>query len=267
MRFPFAVALTLSAGPVFSDQITPEALSILPRADVVLLGEVHDNPLHHAHQAAALSEISPTAVVFEMLTPEQAARVTRELRGDEAALAEALEWDTSGWPDFSMYHPIFAASDAPIFGAALPREEVRRAFFDGAAAVFGTEAERYGLTDPLPEKMQADRQQMQFEAHCEAMPLEMMSGMVEAQRLRDAAFSRAVIEAYQTTGGPVAVITGNGHARMDWGMPAVLAEAAPDLETLSIGQLEAAPEEAPPYNLWLVTAPVERDDPCAALVQ
>lgn len=267
MRFPFAVALTLFAGPVFSDQITPEALSNLPRADVVLLGEVHDNPVHHLHQAQAVAALSPTAIVFEMLTPEQAARVTPELRRDEAGLAEALGWDTSGWPEFSMYYPIFAASDAPVFGAALPREDVRRAFSDGAAAVFGAEAERYGLTDDLPEEIQTERQKMQFDAHCEAMPLEMMSGMVEAQRLRDAAFSRAVIEAYEATGGPVAVITGNGHARMDWGMPSVLAKAAPDFETLSIGQLEDTPLEAPPYDLWLVTEPTPRDDPCAGLLQ
>lgn len=267
MRFSFAVALTLSAGPVFSDQITPEALSNLPRADVVLLGEVHDNPVHHRHQAQAVAALSPTAIVFEMLTPEQAARVTPELRRDEVGLAEALDWDTSGWPEFSMYYPIFASSDAPVFGAALPREDMRRAFTDGAAAVFGAEAERYGLTDDLPEEIQTERQQMQFDAHCEAMPLEMMSGMVEAQRLRDAAFSRAVIEAHETTGGPIAVITGNGHARMDWGMPSVLAKAAPDFETLSIGQLEDTPAEAPPYDLWLVTEPALRDDPCAGLLQ
>lgn len=267
MKYRFAVALTLIAAPVFSDQIAPEALLSLPPADIVLLGEVHDNPLHHSHQAQAVSALSPAAIVFEMLTPEQASLATPELRGDVTSLAAVLEWDTSGWPDFSMYYQIFAASDAPIFGAALPSDDVRRAFTDGAAAVFGTEAERYGLTEPLPEEMQAERQQMQFEAHCEAMPLEMMSGMVEAQRLRDAAFSRVVIEAYEATGGPIAVITGNGHVRMDWGMPAVLAKAAPDLETLSIGQLESTPEDAPPYNLWLVTDPVERDDPCAALVQ
>ena len=28
--------------------------------------------------------------------------------------------------------------------------------------------------------------------------------------------------------------------------------------------LEAAPEEDPPFDGWLVTTPTERDDPCAA---
>ncbi|PTQ70769.1 ChaN family lipoprotein [Celeribacter persicus] len=263
MREIIALAVVLTASPVYSDQITPEALESLPPADVVILGEIHDNPFHHEHQTRAVAAFAPKAIVFEMLSPEQAKVVTPELRNDEAALAAVLEWESSGWPDFSMYYSIFIASDAPVYGAALPREAVRAAFSEGAAKSFGEEAVRYGLDRALPEEVQAARETLQFEAHCAAMPLNMMSGMVEAQRLRDAGFSRTVIEAYEDTGGPVAVITGNGHARTDWGMPAALSLAAPELRVLSIGQLEDTPEETPPYDLWLVTLPVERDDPCA----
>ncbi|WP_434290514.1 ChaN family lipoprotein [Celeribacter sp. SCSIO 80788] len=264
MKKPFAFVAILAAGPAASEQIVSEALDALAPADVVILGEIHDNPVHHAHQARAVSALAPKALVFEMLSREQAARITPELRQNEEALAQALDWDSSGWPDFSMYYPVFAASGtAPVYGAALPREAVRAAFSEGAAQVFGDEAVRYGLNSALPEEMQATRETLQFEAHCSAMPREMMAGMVEAQRLRDAGFSRTVIEALEATGGPVAVITGNGHARNDWGMPATLSLVAPELRILSIGQLETIPEETPPYDLWLVTAPVERDDPCA----
>ena len=57
-----------------------------------------------------MAEIAPTALVFEMLTPDQASRITPELVADEAALGEALNWAGSGWPDFTMYYPIFAAA-------------------------------------------------------------------------------------------------------------------------------------------------------------
>ncbi len=100
-------------------------------------------------------------------------------------------------------------------------------------------------------------------AHCDALPEGMLGGMVEAQRLRDAAMARAVIAALAETGGPVAVITGNGHARLDWGLPRALERAAPEVEVLSIAQFESAPEEDMPFDLWLVTDPVEREDPCA----
>ena len=95
----------------------------------------------------------------------------------------------------------------------------------------------------------------------------MLPGMVQAQRLRDAGLARAVLQAMDATGGPVAVITGTGHARTDTGIPAALAQAAPQLQVLSIGQIEAAPdtaiETAPPYDLWIITTPTPRADPCA----
>lgn len=256
--------LFFSAIAANAAQIDATDLDTLPPADVVILGEVHDNPAHHEHQAAAVAALSPAALVFEMLDPDQAALATPELRGDATALSTALNWAQSGWPDFAMYYPIFAASGAPIYGGALPRDQVRAAIGDGAAAAFGVDARAFGLADPLPEDQQAAREAMQQEAHCNALPKEMLPGMVDAQRLRDAGLARAIRQAWADTGGPVAVITGNGHARHDWGIPAALSVAAPDLTVLSIGQLESAPGGEVPYDLWLVTEPAPRDDPCAA---
>ena len=265
MKTFLALAALLAAAPACAERIDAQALSRLPQADVVVLGEMHDNPVHHANQAQAVAALAPSAIVFEMLTPEQAAKVTPVLRADRAALEQALGWADTGWPDFAMYHPIFTASDAAIYGAALPREQVRRAVGEGAAAVFGEQAAAYGLTDPLPGDQQQEREDLQRDAHCDALPETLLPGMVEAQRLRDAAFARTVAQAVAETGGPVAVITGNGHARRDWGLPAALALAAPGLSLISVGQLEEAPEEGAPYDFWLVTEAAERGDPCAGL--
>lgn len=233
--------------------------------DVLILGEVHDNPAHHAVQAERVSAFQPRAIVFEMLTDAQAARVTPALRRDEVALAEALEWDESGWPEFSMYYPIFAAvPEAAIHGAHVPRDAARAVFEGGLAEVFGAEAARYGLTRDLPDEEQAAREALQREAHCDALPEDILPGMVAVQRLRDAVLARAVVQAMEATGGPVAVITGNGHARRDWGVPAYLAEVAPDLEVRVLGQAE---DEHPLEGGFdeVISAPaVDRPDPCAA---
>ena len=107
--------------------------------------------------------------------------------------------------------------------------------------------------------------QMQFEAHCEAMPLAMMGGMVEAQRLRDAAFAAATLDALERHGAPVVVITGNGHARKDWGMPALIALADPGVTLWSVGFVETPrPLDDPRFDLTVATEPAPRDDPCAA---
>lgn len=233
--------------------------------DVAILGEVHDNPAHHAEQAARVTQIRPKAIVFEMLTAEQAARVTPDVREDEAKLEAALAWAESGWPDFSMYYPIFAAApDAAIYGAQVPREAARAVITDGPAASFGAEAARYGLDHALLPEEQAARETLQKEAHCDALPPEMLPGMVAIQRLRDAVLARVTIKALEATGGPVAVITGNGHARRDWGVPAYLAKAAPDLDLWVLGQTEDDRPLDGGFDLVASAPSVERPDPCAA---
>ena len=189
-----------------------------------------------------------------------------EMIADEDALEEALGWAESGWPDFTMYYPVFAAApEARILGAAVPRAAARAAMRDGLAATFGDEVGRYGLTEALPPAEQAQRETLQQEAHCGALPDEMLPAMVAVQRLRDAALARAVVRALAATGGPVAVITGNGHARPDWGAPFVLSQAAPDVTYATFGQGEAtfgAPDGG--FDMVDITEDVERGDPCAA---
>lgn len=232
--------------------------------DVLIMGESHDNPQHHAEQVRAVQVIQPKAVVFEMLTPEEAQSLS-DVPRDPGAMTDAA--NDFHWSNIADYARILAASPA-IVGAALPREDMRAAFSSGAAEVFGAGADIYGLTEPLPKEERDIRELNQFDAHCEAMPLEMMGGMVEAQRLRDAAFARSVVEALDTYGSPVVLITGNGHARLDWGVPVYLMRARPMLQVTSIGQGE---RQEPPDGLfsWTLNGAVspDRDDPCAVFNQ
>jgi uncharacterized iron-regulated protein len=262
-RFAGVALALMLAVPVQAGTITEHDLQRLPKADVVILGEVHDNPSHHANQAAAIAALKPSALVFEMLTPDQAANLPED-RSDAAAVAEAIGWDSSGWHDFAFYHPIFtAAPEARIFGGNLPLGEVRRAITEGAAAIFGPGAARYGLTTALAPTEQAAREADLAASHCNALPADLLPGMAQAQRLRDATLARAAVQAMEATGGPVAIIAGNGHARRDQGIPSVLAVAAPGLTVLSIGQLEGPVGTSQPYDLWLVTGTVPRGDLCA----
>ena len=252
----FALAGWTAAGPVAD-------LTRLPVADVVILGEVHDNPQHHRNQAEAVAAIQPAALVFEMMTPEQASLVAVENRGGPG-LGAALGWAEAGWPDFAMYQPILtAAPGAAVYGAAVPGEALM-GLRDPAAVVGLLPDARFGLTESLPAADQFAREAAQLAAHCDALPAELLPYMVAVQRLRDATLAARALEAFAANGGPVVVITGTGHARRDQGVPAALALAAPDLQVLSVGQLEDDPGPDAPYDLWVVTDPVERPDPCAA---
>ncbi len=218
----------------------------LPPADIYVLGEIHDDPDHHAEQARIVAALRPTAVVFEQLTDEQADRITPDTVRTAAVLGPLLDWDVSGWPDIAMYAPIMAASDAAIRGAA------------GAPG----DLSAYGLNDALPPEEQAAREALQAAAHCDALPDELLPGFVARQRETDAQFAARTIAAFDETGGPVVLITGNGHARTDWGVPAAIARIRPELRVAALVQ---GPEGAtPPADVTRRTDAVARPDPCAA---
>jgi uncharacterized iron-regulated protein len=133
----------------------------------------------------------------------------------------------------------------------------------GVAKAFGPDAAAYGLTTPLPPAQQKDREELQRIAHCNALPEAMLPGMVAVQRLRDAELARTALEAFDAAGGPVAVITGNGHARRDGAVPTIIGLVRPDLSVFALGQSEAGEIEGE-FDAIADSPPADRPDPCEA---
>lgn len=234
-------------------------------AQVIVLGEQHDNPDHHARQAEWVTALQPSALVFEMLTPEQAGKAAFDW-SDQAELDAAIGWSQSAWPSFDMYFPIFAAApDAVIFGAGVLRETLRDQLQTPISEQ--PEATRFGLDQPADPEEQTAREALQATAHCGALPEKLLPMMVDAQRIRDMALADAALRALAQTGGPVVVITGNGHARTDWGMPALLQVAAPDMTVFSLAQGEDGSTVHGGFSLTLDAPAPERGDPCVAFTQ
>ena len=73
----------------------PDLLSQPPAglraAQVVIIGEIHDNPTHHQTQAALVAKLAPKALVFEMLTPAQAEASRGVDRSDAVAMEAAAK--------------------------------------------------------------------------------------------------------------------------------------------------------------------------------
>ncbi len=241
--------------------------SAAEEAEVVILGEMHDNPTHHAIQAAVVARLQPAALVFEMIPQAREAEVNdlREQNASRAAIEEALDWADSGWPSFDYYADILdAAPQARVFGAGQPQEDVRRASVEGAAAAFGPDATAYALDVPLAPDDLAAREADMAASHCGKLPAEMLPGMVEAQRFRDAGLADAALWARTMTGGGrVVVIAGTGHADRTRGIPAALAAADPTLAVFSVGQVETGSDNRGSFDLVVSSPPAERPDPCA----
>lgn len=248
-------------------QSVVEAAEILSAADVIILGEVHDNAHHHQVQAELVTMLRPKALVWEMITQEQAERLTPQILQDSDETAGILEWEASGWPEFSLYAPVFSAGQALThFGAQVPRSLTRAALKAGVAIHFGAEASRFGLDTPLPEAEQKDREAEQMANHCDALPEHVLPMLVDVQRLRDASLAAAAERALLQTGGPVVVITGNGHARLDRGLSVYLQRAMPEIVILALGQMEGeVSQEA--FDVVISAPAVERPDPCLAFAK
>lgn len=239
---------------------------------IVLLGEVHDNPAHHAAQADILRTMVANgrrpAVVMEMIGRARQPAIDGFRAGgstDAEAFAGAVGWAGSGWPDFAIYRPIIAvalAFDLPIVAGDLDRQQLMAAANGGPGAALGSASARWNF-DALYAKAERDTHLDALDVgHCHLMPRDRLGPMVDVQIARDASLAVAVLEAAGTADGAV-LIAGNGHVRADIGVPKLLAAAgAGPVLTVSLSEAWTA---GMAFDLIGVTAPVDRPDPCAQL--
>ncbi|MCB9555788.1 MAG: ChaN family lipoprotein [Deltaproteobacteria bacterium] len=233
------------------------------QADVVLIGERHDHPAHHLHQARLLKGLIDAgrrpAVVWEMITDRQASVLVDRPKAD--LLGRALGWDATGWPSWKLYQPIAVAADLaalPFFAGGIDRAEVINAVMKGARPQY-----------PLPGDAEAALRKQLIAGHCGHSPGKLIDAMSAAQQLRDQRMARRIAKAFQRSGS-VVLIAGNGHARADRGAPYHLRRIAPQLSTLSIGQLEVtagqnaaeAYLEAGSFDYVWFTERIDDQDPC-----
>jgi len=257
---------------------TPElVLAELRLADVVLLGELHDNPQHHARRAALLAALrgSGAVVVAEQLT------AGRRLASGDAPLLQRLtaagfEPAPWGWP---LHQPLFAAVDQaglPLLGGNLARDSARQVVRGGLAALSG----QPGLGDlptlllsvPLPAGAQAALDDDLLRGHCGQLSVDRLPSMRSAQRARDAAMWRALA----TSGGrPAVLLAGNGHVRLDYGVAQIALALSPGLRVLSVefaelGEALATGDQTgstqPVFTHRWLTPPAQRADPCEGML-
>lgn len=274
---PVPVAFSLPDSVVLLDGSTgrslpmDEALRRIGEADIVLLGEVHDNGTQHALRGrllASFGRLRP-AVVFEQFAE------THEPISRPAGNAELESWldrhgfDRQGWK-WPLHRPVVEAAVAharSIWGSGLSREALRDVVRGGEAAA-PSHLRPLLVQAPLDSASRALLDRELIAGHCGKLPAGMVEGMRAAQTTRDAAMARLLIGAADP--GPSWLIAGNGHVRRDFAVPRLLRQLAPRWSVLAIGLLEREEGGALPaesslgrYDLVLVTPRVPREDPCA----
>ena len=232
----------------------------------VLLGEKHDNPDHHWLQAqmlkAVIEDNESVAIGFEMLNDPD--KLSNSWQTTEE-FASAVDWNRSGWPDFSIYEPIFrvALDTKSTIVAANPSSSfLMTTMQEGWDSIPQKELATLGLDVPLPEAAHKDLEQAIITGHCGYTNPKMTAMMVIGQRLKDAWMARQLVRAESEK---KFLIAGNGHIRKDRGVGFYL----PPDKTISIASVEVSKEKKEPVlydtqgaDFLFFTPRVDNSDPC-----
>jgi uncharacterized iron-regulated protein len=255
---------------------TGELLRQVGEADIVLLGEVHDNPVDHALRGALLTAFAAErpAVVFEQFADRDTPIPPPAPAQSMEAWLDAFGFDRKGWR-WPLHAPVVDAAVAharSLWGTNLSREELMPVVREGASAVRAPIRRLMDLA-PLDSTATAVMDSTLVESHCGQLPPAMIPGMRTAQVARDAAMVRALLLAGADSGQrPEWLIAGNGHVQRNLGVPRILREVVPQARVLAVGLLERdkdgglpAADDRRTYDLVIVTPRVEREDPCKGL--
>jgi uncharacterized iron-regulated protein len=255
------------------DVMSVEQQKALLAADVILIGEQHNNPYHHAIQQQVLEFLGQNGVlgpiVFEQLHSEQQAAAANLNKRTLASFAQDIAWDKSGWPPYKLYEPLFITAvryRAPVIAGNVPPPKSKAVYKEGYAAVFTAAAQKsLGLDEALPAAAQTALEAEIFEGHCRMIPKDHVGAMIPVQRTRDAAMAWA--GAQQPKEHKLVFIVGSGHARKDYGIPWYLQRLRPGVKIYSIALNETDHEtESSVYDQVITTKPAEREeDPCKGL--
>ena len=241
--------------------------------DHILIGEVHDNPIHHERQAKIINSLGAQikSVIFEQLVDSQDAvlnKYNKSAKKDYSKLEQELKWQATGWPAWKIYEPVFDASyssGATVIHGLFSKNKLMDIYRQGLKDSFNKNEILYDEAMTYPNDKKSTQLDVIFESHCKLMPRESLTRMLDIQIARDAYMAKRLL----TNKKPSVLISGNGHVRKDVGVPHFLR----DTKVVSIIQEEY--EESAPSSpgkesrltadfVWY-SKPHPREDQCLKL--
>lgn len=213
----FSTVIDLRTGlPTSSQALYGEARG----TQLVFVGERHGTPEHVQLAACILSEKAgsrPPVLALEHV-PASAQRALDDWRRDSAfdadLFADAVEWESSGWPSFEIYRPLIeiaGSARAHVLGTDQPQPGAGGPSVDALIEV----APPYGLqSDDIVEAWIPDM----IAGHCNLVGEETAARMALAQMERDRIMAGRLI-AGRGRGVSALYFGGKGHVRRDRAIP------------------------------------------------
>ncbi len=268
LRGPTAIS-TISSGelvrlrPIFSATGQPlgwqDVVDACTWAEVIVLGELHDDAVGHAIQLAIVCDVtalecSCTALAMEMLERDEQQLVADYYddiidKNQFARLTFSSKWAGEGSWD-AWYQPIIDAArraGSPTIAANAPRRYVRLARADGYSALGNIPEPRRSLFDlPVSQKTGAYRRRflelMQGMGRHDdpdddaqhSIPTGQIEGMYRSQLVWDATMAMSVVNALRDDADRVIMLVGQFHSDFNGGTVQEIRRRSPTSNVLTI---------------------------------
>ncbi len=262
-------------GKIFSSRSNQEIpyqqlFNEILKADVVYLGENHENADHHAHQMQIIQDLikqgKKPMIGFEFFSVDQTGHLMNYAAGfsakhpesvekkREAMLRNNLGWlnrtDTT-WQFYFQFVELAAKNKLTVFGADLPAGIVRRITRNGTAEL--TEIEK-GFLQTTPFEDDA-YQKLMFErikaAHCGYGHQKMMERMYDSWLARNDSMAHSIATMRKANPEqPVVMILGKGHTENNMAVYDRVAHRLPEVNQLNLGFTEIAINPTPLENYF-----------------
>ena len=269
----------------FIDQATLTS-SILD-SEYLLLGERHDNLVHHQHQTWVILQLAKArrqvSVGFEMIDNYQGERLAKQHITTADQLIAVLNRSKTSWEYEHRYKSIFAealAAGYRINSANLNSKRLMHTVTQGEDKLppaYKRMLERTPLSDQQLNALHL----VINKSHCNMLDDKTSRKMVLGQRMRDAIMAHSLLKSRAQT---KVLIAGNGHVRNDRAVPLYLRTnlvmQAKYPRILTIGFIEVEPgvtdvsayaerlgSDTMPFDIVWFTPQVKREDACDELRQ
>jgi len=233
---------------------------------VLLLGEVHDNPQGHKLRFEELKRRVDAGwhpvIAMEQFDHEDQALLDEAQKGCVDAGCVIRVMNKKGW-DWQQYYPLIGLAldkHLPIVAVNLSRANASKVVRDGVASSFDAKTvAEYRLGEPISADWRKAQESEIRTGHCNMLPDMMVPGMVDAQMARDIWMAKLIRDQQPRD---VVLIAGNGHVRKDIGVPRWLDAVGGKLTVKAIGYVEGGGMKAQFDEVRPIPAQ-KRPDPCA----
>ncbi|PLX87069.1 MAG: hypothetical protein C0618_07615 [Desulfuromonas sp.] len=199
------------------------------QAQIIYVGETHDNPASHQLQLEILAHLQEAApgnisLAMEMFTPEQQAALDHWSNGElsEKEFIKDVQWYQNWQIDFDYYRPLltFARDNRiPVIGLNAPKDLVRaigRAPVDQQPEEILNRLPEFDFADPYQQAMT----KAIYGDHPVSSP--MKEGFLRIQTLWDETMAETLatyLSSDEGQGRQVMVIAGGNHVSYGFGIP------------------------------------------------